>query len=136
VRSAIGALRAIFDASVFVRALADSEPAAAHWVGRALDDIEVSVPSLVFAEVGNALAGYVRAARLPARGALKRLEFTSVPRRVIGLGDLAPSALVVSLERGLSVYDACYAALAEAESAVLVTADRGLAAAVTRAELV
>jgi predicted nucleic acid-binding protein len=130
-------LRAIFDASVFVRALADSEPAAARWVDRALDEVAVSVPSLVFAEVGNAFAGYVRAARLPAKGALERLEFTvRVPRRVIGLGDLAPSALVVSLERGLSVYDACYAALAEAESAVLVTADRGLAAAVTRAELV
>jgi predicted nucleic acid-binding protein len=130
-------LRAIFDASVFVRALADSEPAAARWVDRALDEIAVSVPSLVFAEVGNALAGYVRAARLPARGALERLEFTvRVPRRVIEVGELAPSAFGLSLERGLSVYDACYAVLAEAERAVLVTADRGLAAAVTRAELV
>jgi predicted nucleic acid-binding protein len=130
-------LRAIFDASVFVRALADGEPAAARWVDRALDEIAVSVPSLVFAEVGNALAGYVRAARLPAKGALERLEFTvRVPQRVIEVGELAPSALGLALERGLSVYDACYAVLAEAEDAVLVTADGRLAAAVSRAELV
>lgn len=130
-------MKAIFDASVFVRALADGEPAAADWLGRAVDDIEVSVPSLVFAEVGNALAGYVRVARLPAEGALDRLDFTvSVPRRVIEVGELAPAALGLAIERGLSVYDACYAVLAEAESAVLVTADRRLAAAVTRAELV
>jgi predicted nucleic acid-binding protein len=130
-------LRAIFDASVFVRALADREPAAADWLGRALDDVEVSVPSLVFAEVGNALTGYVRRARLPAKGALDRLEFTlRVPRRVIEVGELAPAAFGLAISRGLSVYDACYAVLAEAEDAVLVTADRHLAAAVTRAELV
>lgn len=130
-------MRAIFDASVFVRALADAEPASARWVERALGEITVSVPSLVFAEVGNALAGYVRAARLPAKGALERLEFTlRVPRRVVEVSQLAPSAFRLSLERGLSVYDACYAVLAEAEGAVLVTADRRLAAAVTRAELV
>jgi predicted nucleic acid-binding protein len=130
-------LQAIFDASVFVRALADVEPASARWVEKALDEIEVSVPSLVFAEVGNALAGYVRAARLPAKGAFERLEFTlRVPQRVVEFSQLAPAAFGFSLERGLSVYDACYAVLAEAEGAVLVTADRRLAAAVTRAELV
>jgi predicted nucleic acid-binding protein len=40
-----------------------------------------------------------------------------------------------ALSSELSVYDACYAVLAEAEDAVLVTADRRLAAAVTEAEL-
>lgn len=130
-------MRAIFDASVFVRALADAEPGSARWVDRALDDIAVSVPSLVFAEVGNALAGYVRAARLPAKGAFERLEFTlRVPQRVVEVSQLAPAAFGLSLERGLSVYDACYAVLAEAEGAALVTADRRLASAVTRAELV
>jgi predicted nucleic acid-binding protein len=42
----------------------------------------------------------------------------------------------VARERELSIYDACYAVLAEGEDAVLVTADRRLAAAATRAELV
>jgi predicted nucleic acid-binding protein len=129
-------LRAIFDASVFVRGLADGEPRAAEWIGRAIRDVDVSVPNLVFAEVANALAVYVRAARLSRDRALKRLEFTvRVPRRVADVGTLASAALGVSIDRKLSVYDACYVVLAEAEGAVLVTADRRLAAAVRQAEL-
>lgn len=122
---------------MFVRGLVDGEPTAAAWIGRAIRDVEVSVPNLVFAEVGNALAVYVRGARLSRDGALKRLEFTvRVPQSVAELGTLVPAALGVAIERGLSVYDACYVVLAEAQDAVLVTADRRLAAAVTRAELV
>ena len=49
---------------------------------------------------------------------------------------LAEPAVGFAISQGLSVYDACYAVLAEAEDAVLVTADRRLAAAATRAELV
>lgn len=121
---------------MFVRGLADGQPAAADWVDRALDDVAVVVPSLVFVEVGNAFAGYVRRARLSAEEALKRIELTlGLPRRVVEVGDLALPALSLALERGLSVYDACYAVLAEAEDAVLVTADRRLAAAVRQAQL-
>jgi predicted nucleic acid-binding protein len=117
--------------------LADDEPGAADWLARAVDEVDVSVPSLVFAEVGNALAGYVRLGRLSAEGALDRLDVTRrIPRRVSELSELAPAALALAMARGLTMYDACYAALAEAEGAVLVTADRRLAAAVTRAELV
>lgn len=128
---------ATFDASVFVRALADGERSAANWLDRTFDDVEVSVPSLVFAEVGNALAGYVRSERLSRREAQDRLELVlGLPHRVSDVAELVPAALGVAVARGLSVYDACYAVLAEAEDAVLVTADRGLAAAVTRAELI
>lgn len=128
---------AIFDASVFVRALVEREPRAEEWIDRALGDVEVSVPSLVFAEVGNALAVYVRRARLSEDGALKRLEFTiRVPRHVVDVETVAPAAFGLSVSRGLSVYDACYAVLAEAQDAVLVTADHRLAAAVSRTELV
>lgn len=52
------------------------------------------------------------------------------------IGKLVLPAVGPALARGLSVYDACYAVLAEAEDAVLVTADRRLAEAVTRAELI
>jgi predicted nucleic acid-binding protein len=45
-------------------------------------------------------------------------------------------AVGVAVSRGLTVYDASYALPAEAEDAVLFTADRRLAAAVPRAELV
>lgn len=128
---------AIFDASVFVRALVDRETSAARWVDRVFDDVELSVPSLVFVEVGNAFAGYVRKAGLSTEGAQKRLEFVvQLPHRVSEVGELASAAFAVSISRGLSVYDACYAVLAEGEDGVLVTADRRLAGAVKRAELV
>ena len=52
------------------------------------------------------------------------------------LAPLVGPALVLAVDRGLSLYDGCYLALAEAEQAVLVTADRRLAAAATNAELV
>lgn len=115
----------------------DSEPLAASWLDRATEDVEVAVPSLLFAEVANSLAVYVRAARLSEEGALARLDLTlRVPQHVVDIGTLAPAALGASIARGLSVYDACYAVLADGENAVLVTADRRLAAAVKQAELV
>ena len=48
---------------------------------------------------------------------------------------LALDALSLAVDRGVSGYDAMYLALAEATDAVLVTADRRLAAAATRSEL-
>ena len=53
----------------------------------------------------------------------------------MGLSSRLPR-LVRAFELGLSVYDGTYAALAESLDAVLVTADRRLAAAVRSAELV
>jgi predicted nucleic acid-binding protein len=69
--------------------------------------------------------------------AIRRVEFVRrVPLEIRELQLLIVPALGLAISRGLSVYDACNAVLAEAEGAVLVTADRGLAAAVTRPELV
>ena len=48
---------------------------------------------------------------------------------------LALDALSLAVDRGVSGYDAMYLALAEATDAALVTADRRLAAAATRSEL-
>jgi len=55
--------------------------------------------------------------------------------RTIPSAELAPASFAVALERGLSVYDACYAVAAEVERALLVTADRQLAEAATSSEL-
>lgn len=127
---------AIFDASVFVRALVEREPRAEEWIDRAFGELEVSVPSLLFAEVANALAGYVRSGELSASAADARLEITlRLPHAVTDVRELAPAALRVAVARGLSVYDACYVVLAEGQDAPLVTADRRLGAAVERAEL-
>jgi predicted nucleic acid-binding protein len=129
---------AVFDASVFVRAVARRETPALEWVRRALRrEVVVSVPDLVFPEVGNALCLYVRDSKLTLGGALRRVAIVRrLPLEVRGHDALIQPAVGVAISRGLTVYDACYAVLAEAEGAVLVTADRGLAAAVARSELV
>jgi predicted nucleic acid-binding protein len=129
---------AVFDASVFVRTLVQREASAVEWVRRALRrEVSVAVPDLVFAEIGNALSLYARDATLTIDGALRRVNFVlRIPLEIRECQLLIAPAVGLSISRGLSVYDACYAVLAEAEDAVLVTADRRLAAAVSRAELV
>jgi predicted nucleic acid-binding protein len=137
-RASSTAAYAVFDASVFVRAVARLETPALEWIRRAMrQDVFVAVPDLVFAEVGNALALYARDATLTVSGALRRVAIVRrLPLEVWKVADLVEPAVGVAVSRGLTVYDACYAVLAEAEGAVLVTADRSLAAAVSRAELV
>jgi len=62
-------------------------------------------------------------------------ELLRMPLGVVSTKELVQDALAIAAARGLSAYDACYVALAEANSAPLVTADRKLAAACARAEL-
>jgi predicted nucleic acid-binding protein len=129
---------AVFDASVFVRAIVPLEASALGWIRRAIGrEVSTSVPDLVFAEVGNALWSHARDATITLDGALQRLAFVlRMPLEVRAIQSLAEPAVAVASSRGLTVYDACYAVLAEAEDAVLVTADQRLAAAVPRAQLI
>jgi predicted nucleic acid-binding protein len=132
------AVFAVFDASVFVRTLAERDAAAVEWVRRAMRrEVTVAVPDLVFAEIGNALGVYVRDSTLTLDGAVRRVALVRrIPLEVRTLEVIVEAALGVAISRGLSIYDACYAVLAEAEDALLVTADRRLADSVTRAELI
>jgi predicted nucleic acid-binding protein len=94
------------------------------------------VPELAFVEVANALVVYSRSGAIGAEGARASLgTLLALPLAVVSLQELVEAALEVAQASGLSVYDACYAALAEASHAVLVTADNGLAAAVPRSVL-
>lgn len=129
---------AVLDANVVVRALVDEDEKPARWVAR-LDDVEFvgSAPDLIFAEVGQALLGYLKSGHLSMGKAREHLDFVcALPLHVRPTQELVATAVEVARARELSAYDACYVVLAEAEDAVLVTADRRLAAAVTRAELV
>jgi predicted nucleic acid-binding protein len=130
-------VRVVLDASVVVRALIGADSAAAQWVARLGDEETVAAePDLLFVEVAQALLGYSRSGLLAADVAHSHLEFVAtLPLTVWPSQELASAAFEVALARNLSVYDACYAALAEAEDAVLVTADRRLAAAAERVEL-
>jgi predicted nucleic acid-binding protein len=129
---------AVFDASVLVRAIVPLEASALEWIRRAIGrEVLVTVPDLVYPEVGNALCAYARDATLTLSGALKRAAFVCrIPLEVREHQPFIDVAMGLAISRELTVYDACYAVLAEAEDALLVTADRTLAAAVARAELI
>jgi predicted nucleic acid-binding protein len=130
--------RAVFDASVVVRAVVARSPAAEGWVARAeTGEIDAVVPELVYAECAHSLLRYVRGRELEPRIALEKLEIVQALRlEVRSLRPLVKAAFAIALDRGLSAYDGCYLALAEAEQTVLVTADRRLAAAAAEAELI
>ncbi len=121
-----------------MRAAVEESVAAREWT-RAIErrTIRASVPDLMYAEVGQAVLRYVRARRLDAGDAAEILEAVlAFPLRVAPLATLVRAALAVAIERELSVYDACYVALAEAAGATLVTADTRLADAYDRVQLV
>ena len=129
--------KAVFDASVVLRAAVAGSPAAREWLARLDADLHGHAPELIWIEVTNGLrravlAGIVETA-LARRflGAALRLPITLRSHR-----DLALPAFDVALDRGLSAYDAGYVVLAEALDAILVTADRTLASAVPEAELI
>jgi predicted nucleic acid-binding protein len=121
-----------------VRAFVGESAAARDWT-RAIERrlVRASAPDLVYAETAHAALRYVRARRLSHRQAADLLEnVAALALEVVPLRNLAGAALAVAIDRDLSVYDACYVALAEAAGATLVTADRRLADAYDRVELV
>jgi predicted nucleic acid-binding protein len=113
------------------------DTAAEAWIAALVrGDVEGLVPDLVFAEAANGFRGYVRAGELDAADARTKLTLiVALPLRVASVRSLADDALTTALETGLSVYDACYVALAVAGGATLVTADRRLADSAPRAAL-
>ena len=117
---------AVFDASVFVRALLDDDESAQQWIVSVDNrDVALVVPDLVWAEVAHALKRAVAVARRDDRIAREALDvLLTLPARVRPTRDLVPAAFEVALQLGLSVYDACYLVLAQAAEATLVTFDR------------
>lgn len=130
---------AVFDASALVRGVLPVEPgdAAAAWVDElAQERIRGLAPDLVFAEVANALSVQVQAGRLEADVAREALAIViELPLRVISVRALVPEAFERANAARVSVYDATYLVVAEAADAVLVTADRRLAASARRSAL-
>lgn len=128
---------AVLDASVFVRSVIEPGGAGAEWVAAVDDDsVEGHTATLAFTEVANALLGYVQAGALSLDDARQALEALSGLPLLLHGHELASAALSAAVGLGLSAYDGTYAALAESLEVVLVTADRRLAAAVPRAQLI
>jgi predicted nucleic acid-binding protein len=113
-----------------VRARIGDDPVAQQWL-----ETEVFWPTLVYAEVANALLRLHRHGLSidRARAALDAVLALDANARPIE--SLVRAAWATALSRSLTVYDACYVVLAEALDAPLVTADRRLAAATPNAVL-
>lgn len=98
--------------------------------------MRAAVPDLIYAETASALVKYVRHGEIHSLEADEAMEsLLHLPLDVHSLRLLGRQALALSLIRGISVYDACYLALATGYDAVLVTADRRLAGSAERAAL-
>lgn len=121
---------------MIVRGLVGDEQAERQVAEVAHGRVTAAAPDLVYAEVTNALARYVRTGQLTTETAREALRYLAgLPLRVTSCEELANDAFQLATGKGLSGYDAMYLALAEASGATLVTADRKLAAAASRAEL-
>ena len=94
-------------------------------------------PDLLPFEAANALRKYVRSGAFDESAALRILKnLLGFRIELVPAAPLVQPALRVALDRGLSVYDAAYVVLAEAMKVPLLTADKKLAAASERAELI
>lgn len=113
--------RLVVDASAVVELLAGT-PRAARVADR-MAGAELLAPDLLDAEVLSGLKGLERGGRLdPARAALAVAGLARMPVRRWPLTALTPRAW--ELRHQLSMYDACYAALAASTDAPVLTADR------------
>ena len=117
----------VVDASVLVAAVADSGPDG-RWAEQLVRAEALAAPHLALAEAGNVLR------RAALAGTLSQREATLAHRDLLDLDlELFPYApfadRIWALRGTLTVYDACYVALAEALSAPLATLDRKLAQA-------
>jgi predicted nucleic acid-binding protein len=98
--------------------------------------VRALAPDVVFLEIANALRTYVRATELTAADAdaeLSRILQTPLVRVSGAL--LSRQALALAVLRRISAYDAAYLALAIGTDAILVTADRRLAAEAEKSAL-
>ncbi|HEY4347275.1 MAG TPA: type II toxin-antitoxin system VapC family toxin [Gaiellaceae bacterium] len=124
---------AVADASAIVRFVLHDSSSVAEWVATG----RVIAPDLMLLEVANALLTQVRFAGLnhdEAGSAL--LDVLELPIAYVSERRLVGHWTDVALDLGLSAYDAAYVALASMRDAVLITADRELAASYERAVLV
>ncbi len=128
--------RAVLDADVYVRAAVDKKESARAWTETLGLAVSAHAPDLLWPEFTNSLRGLVASAAISRRFAQQAIDLTKrLPIQLHSTRDLAEKALDAALAHQLSAYDACYLVLADALEATLVTADRRLADAARRAEL-
>ena len=117
--------RAVVDASVAVKWLVDEKYT--KQALQAYDTYELLAPTLIYAEVASALSkAVIRRELIADEGPRKMLEIIGADIETVPDELLAPEAVFLATRLNHSVYDCFYLALAEAEEAPLITADRKL----------
>ena len=107
------ATRAVLDANVYLRSAVDKSDSARDWTEKLGRTIVGHAPDLLWAELTNALRGYVAAALIDRASAQEAIELTKrLPIELHSARDLAEKALDAALAHGLSAYDGCYLVLA------------------------
>jgi predicted nucleic acid-binding protein len=116
----------VVDSSALVEVLIQRERADA--VRQVVGDTEMVAPDVINPEILSALRRLERIGELPTGRARKALDdLVSVPLRRFPTLPLLPA--VWELRAGITSYDACYVALAQALGCTLVTADLKLSRA-------
>jgi predicted nucleic acid-binding protein len=116
----------VVDASVAVKWYVD-EPHAEMARRLLADDVHLSAPGHLFAEVGNALVKHVRRGELSATEVEEiAATLAAFPIDVVPVRELFGAGVAIALSQRCSVYDGLYVALARELELPLVTADRRL----------
>ena len=122
--------RIVVDASVVVKWVIDEEHSA---LAAALSDRQMSAPGLLPIECANALLRRARVGDIPAQAVPGRVRALRLaPVRLVPTERYLEGAIAIATQLRHSLYDCLYLALALAERAPLVTADRRFVEAVRR----
>jgi predicted nucleic acid-binding protein len=116
----------VVDASVAIKWVLPETGSERAVAIRAQND-DLIAPSLVYAEIGNAIWRAVLRGDVSAQDAHTDLAIAIAHyRRLVALDELADMALALAVRLRHPVYDCLYLALAQRERCALITADRRL----------
>ncbi len=130
----------VVDASVGVKLFIEEEGSdRAEQIFARLEDASASpiaVPDLFFIECANVFRSRVKRRLMTAQAAREAAAaLAALPVVPTPTANFVPDALDIALEIDVSVYDACYAALAATLEVPLITADRKLAAKLSKRKI-
>lgn len=124
----------VVDASVATKWALDEE--GSERADALRNELDLIAPSLIAAEVGNALWKAVRRRSVPKSEALAAMGALLAPfDRLVPSEDLRRRALQIAIDVDLTIYDCFYIALAELEDAPLITTDERQLAAARKAKV-
>jgi predicted nucleic acid-binding protein len=128
-------MKLVIDASVAVKWILP-EPGSDDAAALRTADADLIAPSLVVAEIGNAIWKAARRGDIGRSDAAKALR-TAVAHfsAIMPFDDLAETAIEMAIDLRHPIYDCLYLALARRENAPLATADEAMVAAARKAKV-